>query len=141
MITVLFACVHNAGRSQIAAALFNQYADGSKARAVSAGTQPADRVHPEVVDIMRARGIDLSVQRPRRLTPELAATANWLITMGCGDECPVVPGTRHDDWAIPDPKGRAAGAVSAIVGDIETRVRQFIAQHDWARVDASPGRL
>ena len=132
MITVLFACVHNAGRSQIAAALFNQYADAAKARAISAGTQPADRVHPEVVEVMRSRGIDLSAQRPRRLTPEVAATANWLITMGCGDECPVVPGTRRDDWPIPDPKSQAAGAVSEIVSDIETRVRQFIAQHGLA---------
>ena len=132
MITVLFACVHNAGRSQIAAALFNQHAEPTKARAISAGTQPAERVHPEVVDIMRSRGIDLSAQRPRRLTPELAATANWLITMGCGDECPVVPGTRRDNWPIPDPKGQAAGAVSAIVSDIETRVQQFIARHGLA---------
>jgi arsenate reductase len=129
MITVLFACVHNAGRSQVAAALFNQYAAANKARAISAGTQPADRVHPEVVDAMRAREIDLSGERPRRLTPELAATADWLITMGCGDECPVVPGTRRDDWPIPDPKGQPAAAVIAIVNDIERRVQQFIAQH------------
>ncbi len=100
MITVLFACVHNAGRSQIAAALFNKYADPSKARAISAGTRPADRVHPEVITVMRSQGLDLTSQRPQRLTPELAATASWLITMGCGDECPIVPGAQRDDWPI-----------------------------------------
>jgi arsenate reductase len=131
VITVLFACVHNAGRSQIAAALFNQYADASKARAVSAGTQPADRVHPEVVDVMRMRGIDLSAHRPRRLTPELAETANWLITMGCGDECPVVPGTRRDDWPIEDPKGRPATAVAEVVDEIGGRVRRLVDQQRW----------
>ena len=86
MITVLFACVHNAGRSQIAAALFNKCADPKKARAISAGTQPAARVHPEVIATMRERGIDVSSHTPQTLTPELASTANWLITMGCGDE-------------------------------------------------------
>lgn len=131
MITVLFACVHNAGRSQIAAALFNHYADAAKARAISAGTQPAARVHPEVIEVMRSRRIDLSAQRPRRLTPELAATANWLITMGCGDECPVVPGTRRDDWPIADPKGQPATAVAAIVDEIGGRVRRLVDQQRW----------
>jgi arsenate reductase (thioredoxin) len=126
MITVLFACVHNAGRSQIAAALFNKYADSSKARAISAGTQPATRVHPEVVEAMRRRGIDLSNATPQPLTPELAATTNWLITMGCGDECPVVPGVKRDDWPIQDPKGQPAAAVNRIIDDIDRRVRQFI---------------
>lgn len=126
MITVLFACVHNAGRSQIAAALFNQYADPAKARAISAGTQPATRLHPEVVTVMRARGIDLSNQSPQKLTPELAATAQWLITMGCGDECPVVPGTRRDDWPIQDPKGQPADTVNAIIDDIDARVRRLL---------------
>lgn len=126
MITVLFACVHNAGRSQIAAALFNRYADPSKARAISAGTQPASRVHPEVVESMRQRGIDLSGASPRKLTPELAATASWLVTMGCGDECPVVPGARRDDWPIADPKGQSPATVQAIVSEIESRVRAFI---------------
>ena len=132
MITVLFACVHNAGRSQIAAALFNAYADPAKARAISAGTAPASRVHPEVVAIMRDRGIDLSAQSPQKLTPALAATANWLITMGCGDECPVVPGTRRDDWAIADPKGQPSGTVQAIAGDIDARVRRLIDTQHWS---------
>jgi arsenate reductase len=128
LITVLFACVHNAGRSQIAAALFNRYADPGKARAISAGTQPAARVHPEVVDTMRGRGIDLAGAVPQRLTTELAATASWLITMGCGDACPVVPGVQRDDWPIADPKGQSPARVEAIVSEIESRVRTFIDQ-------------
>jgi len=126
MITVLFACVHNAGRSQIAAALFNKSADPSKARAISAGTQPAARVHPEVVDAMRQRGIDVSRATPQQLTPELASTANWLITMGCGDECPVVPGVRRDDWPIQDPKGQPRDVVDRVIDDIDRRVRALI---------------
>ena len=129
MITVLFACVHNAGRSQIAAALFNKHADGSKARAISAGTQPGDRVHPEVVAAMRDRGIDVSTAKPQKLTPELAATATWLITMGCGDACPVVPGIRRDDWPIPDPKGQPRAQVDTIVDDIDLRIRAFVTAH------------
>ena len=132
MITVLFACVHNAGRSQIAAALFNRYADRSKARAICAGTHPAERVHPEVVAVMNARGLDLASRTPQLLTPDLAATADWLITMGCGDECPVVPGTKRDDWPIADPKGQTADSVTAIIADIDARVRRFITAHGWA---------
>jgi len=127
VITVLFACVHNAGRSQIAAALFNQHADPKKARAISAGTQPAARVHPEVIDAMRTRGLDLSSQTPQKLTPELAATANWLITMGCGDDCPVVAGVKRDDWPILDPRGQSSNTVRAIADDIDARVRAFVA--------------
>lgn len=126
MITVLFACVHNAGRSQIAAALFNNYADPNVARAISAGTNPAAHVHPEVIAMMKPRGIDLSGQQPRKLTPELASTVQWLITMGCGDECPVVPGTRRDDWPILDPKGQAPDTVNAIIDDIDQRVRRLV---------------
>ena len=131
MITVLFACVHNAGRSQIAAALFNAYADPRKAHAISAGTNPASHVHPEVVAIMRDRGIDLSAHSPQKLTPALAATANWLITMGCGDQCPVVPGTERDDWPIPDPKGQPSAAVQAIAADIDARVRRLVDDQHW----------
>jgi arsenate reductase len=126
VITVLFACVHNAGRSQIAAALFNRHADPKKARAISAGTRPGMRVHPEVVDAMRHRGLDLSSQTPQKLTPELASTARWLITMGCGDECPVVPGAKRDDWPILDPKGQSSNTVNAIADDIDARVRAFV---------------
>jgi arsenate reductase (thioredoxin) len=126
VITVLFACVHNAGRSQIAAALFNQHADPHKARAISAGTQPATRVHPEVIEAMRARGIDVSSGTPQKLTADLAATADWLITMGCGEECPVVPGAKREDWLIPDPKGQPAATIDAIADDIDARVLAFI---------------
>lgn len=131
MITVLFACVHNAGRSQIAAAFFNRLADPAKARAISAGTQPADRVHPEVVALMREMGIDLSAQQPQKLTAALAAQAQWLITMGCGDECPVVPGTKRDDWPLADPKGQSMAAVRAIADDLNRRVRALITGHGW----------
>lgn len=124
--TILFACVHNAGRSQIAAALFNALADPQKARAVSAGTQPGDRVHDVVVDAMREDGIDLGTAAPRLLTPELAGHATWLITMGCGDACPVVPGPRRDDWALDDPKGQALDRVRQIRDDIRRRVETFI---------------
>lgn len=128
MTTVLFACVHNAGRSQIAAALFNRYADPAVARAISAGTDPAARVHPEVIDIMRTRGVDLSGQRPQKLTSSLAADAQWLITMGCGDQCPVVPGARVEDWPLPDPKGQPADVVTRLIDDIDQRVRALIAR-------------
>lgn len=131
MITVLFACVHNAGRSQIAAALFNRDADLAKARAISAGTHPADHVHPEVVALMREMGIDLSAQRPQKLTASLAAGVQWLITMGCGDECPVVPGTQREDWPLADPQGQSAERVRQIADDIHIRVSQLIDRHHW----------
>jgi arsenate reductase len=133
VITVLFACVHNAGRSQIAAALFNLYADPSKARAISAGTRPAERVQPDVVEAMRSRGLDLSRARPQKLTEALAADAKWLITMGCGDECPVVPGSQRDDWPLLDPKGQSAETVKAIASDIDQRVRELIRAHAWQK--------
>jgi arsenate reductase len=126
VITVVFACVHNAGRSQMAAAFFNTLADQAKARAESAGTQPADRVNPIVVEAMRERGIDLSTARPRRLTPGLAAASNWLITMGCGDDCPVVPGIKRDDWPLDDPAGQTLERVRAIRDDIYACVQRFI---------------
>ena len=98
---IIFACVHNAGRSQMAAAFFNQLADPHKARAISAGTEPGLRVHPEVLEVMREIGIDLSEAKPQKLTDELAREAQLLITMGCGDKCPYVPGLRTDDWPLP----------------------------------------
>jgi len=126
VITVLFACVHNAGRSQIAAALFNKYVDPARARAISAGTDPAAHVHPEVIATMHRRAIDLSARTPQKLTRELASTSQWLITMGCGDECPVVPGAQRDDWPIQDPKGQPPAVVDAIIDDIDRRVRLLI---------------
>jgi arsenate reductase len=128
---VIFACVHNAGRSQMAAAFFNALADPARARAVSAGTQPAARVHPEVMDVMQEAGIDLSGARPQKLTEELARDAHLLITMGCGDECPYVPGLRRDDWPLQDPKGQAAGRVREIRDDIRRRVAALVAAEQW----------
>jgi arsenate reductase len=136
--TVLFACVKNAGRSQMAAALFNRLADPASARAISAGTAPADAVHPEVITAMAEIGIDLSDARPTRLTDAVARTAAWLITMGCGDKCPFVPGARVEDWAVDDPHGRPAAEVRAIREEIATRVRTLVAQNGWAADDARP---
>jgi arsenate reductase len=132
MTTVIFACIHNAGRSQMAAALFNRHANASKARAISAGTAPGERVHPEVVEVMRDKGIELEGAKPQKLTPELASQAGWLVTMGCGDECPVIPGTRRDDWPLEDPKGKPRERVREIRDDIEARVRRMIQANDWA---------
>ena len=133
MKTIIFACVHNAGRSQMAAAFFNEMSNPALARAVSAGTHPADRVHPEVVDVMRESGIDLSEARPRFLTQELAQGGDLLITMGCGDECPVVPGLRRDDWPLPDPRGQPAERVREIRDDIRKRIEGLVAKEGWAR--------
>jgi arsenate reductase len=126
--TVIFACVRNAGRSQMAAAFFNRLADPARARALSAGTRPADRVHPEVVAVMQEEGVDLSAARPRTLTPELAAEADLLITMGCGDECPYLPGARREDWPLDDPQGQPLERVRAIRDDIRARVEALIAR-------------
>ena len=133
MTTVIFACVHNAGRSQIAAAFFNRLADSTRARACSAGTNPAAHVHPEVVEIMREVGVDLSTARPTRLTDELAAQAGLLVTMGCGESCPVMPGLRRLDWIVPDPKGQPPERVRAIREEIHTRVAELIAAEGWQR--------
>jgi arsenate reductase len=133
MKTVLFACVHNAGRSQMAAAWFNELADGAKARAVSAGTAPANRVHPEVAFVMKEVGIDLSVGKPTYLSEELAKTASLLVTMGCGDACPVVPGLRRDDWPLQDPKGRPLDEVRTIRDEIQSRVILLLAREGWTR--------
>ena len=131
--TVLFACVHNAGRSQMAAAWFNQLADPAKAHAISAGTDPGPRVHPEVVTAMSEVGVDLASAPTTKLTPEVAAGASFLITMGCGDECPVVPGVTRDDWPIEDPKGKPPGTVRTIRDEIHRRVQSLVNRHGWAR--------
>jgi len=133
MSVVIFACVHNAGRSQMAAAFFNAEADPTKARATSAGTEPGDRVHPEVVAAMREVGIDLSAARPQPLTAELAGPAALLVTMGCGESCPFVPGLERLDWPIADPKGQPAERVRAIRDEIRGRVRQLVASREWLR--------
>lgn len=133
MTTVIFACVHNAGRSQMAAAFFNQLADPGHARALSAGTQPAQQVHPEVVAVMREVSIDLREARPTRLTDELATGAELLVTMGCGETCPVLPGLRRLDWGLPDPKGKPIEHVRVIRDEIRARVEQLVAAEGWQR--------
>ena len=134
MTTVLFACIHNAGRSQMAAALFNHLADPSKARAISAGTEPGSRVHPEVLQAMLELGVDLSAAVPQKLTQGLAATASLLITMGCGEACPVVPGLERDDWPLEDPKGKPIERVRQIRADIADRVRALLRSKGWSPV-------
>jgi arsenate reductase len=131
MKTVIFACVHNAGRSQMAAAFFNALADPSRARAVSAGTQPADRVHPEVVEVMAELGHDLGNAKPTLLTEQLAREAALLVTMGCGESCPFVPGLRRDDWPIADPKGQPRERVREIRDTVHERVANLIAAKRW----------
>lgn len=128
MRTFIFACIHNAGRSQMSAAFFNQLVDPELAHAISAGTHPAEHVHPVVVDVMREVGIDLSNAKPQKLTAELAQNAEMLVTMGCGDECPYVPGLRGDDWPLPDPKGQGIEIVRQTRDDIRQRVLRLLAQ-------------
>ena len=128
MKTVLFACVHNAGRSQMAAAFFNQLADPTKVRAISAGTEPGTRVHPEVIDAMREVGIDLSAATTQRLTDNVASQAQFLITMGCGDQCPIVPGAERDDWPLDDPKGKPIEQVRAIRDEIKAKVQRLVTE-------------
>ena len=131
MATALFVCRQNAGRSQMSAALFERAA-GGRHRALSAGTTPAERVHPEVVEVMRELGVDLADRVPRRLTRELAEQADVVVTMGCGDECPYIPGKRYVDWELEDPAGRAVDEVRAIRDDIGRRVRDLVAELDAA---------
>jgi arsenate reductase len=129
MATALFVCLHNAGRSQMSAALFEQAANG-RHRALSAGSQadPDGHVHPEVVQVMRELGIDLSDRRPQQLTRELAEQADVVVTMGCGDACPYIPGKRYIDWDLPDPKGRLIDEARATRDDIAARVRQLASE-------------
>ena len=133
MYKAIFACVHNAGRSQMAAAFFNHHVDPSKAQAISAGTEPGTRVHPEVQAVMLEIGIDLSGAKPQKLTEDLARDAQLLITMGCGDKCPYVPGLRRDDWPLRDPKGMPMEEVRVIRDDIEARVRALLASEGLGR--------
>lgn len=133
MKVVLFACIHNAGRSQMAAAWFNELADPAKAKAISAGTAPGERVHPEVAEAMREVGVDLSAAVPTFLSEDLAKTASLLITMGCGDACPVVPGLRRDDWPLEDPKGKPVDRVRQIRDEIRARVEMLLEREGWGR--------
>ena len=128
---VVFACVANAGRSQMAAAIFNTLADPARAHAISAGTRPASAVHPEVVAALRELDIDLSSARPQYLSTEMTKDAHILITMGCGDECPLVPGVERDDWPLEDPKEKPVETVRQIRDDIKTRVIALIKERRW----------
>lgn len=130
---VIFACVHNAGRSQMAVSFFNKYADPSKAKAISAGTEPADKVHPEVLLVMNELGIDLSMAMPTRLTSALAETASLLVTMGCGEKCPYVAGLKIIDWQLEDPKGKGLEAVRAIRDKIERQVSELVHTNTWGK--------
>lgn len=129
MAHVLFVCLHNAGRSQMSQALFEQAAAG-RHTAASAGTTPGERVHPEVIDVMRELDIDLADRTPQRLTTELAQDADVVVTMGCGDECPYIPGKRYIDWDLTDPKGLPLDQVRTIRDDIATRVAALATELD-----------
>jgi arsenate reductase (thioredoxin) len=126
---VLFVCLHNAGRSQMSQALFERAADG-RHEAQSAGTTPGERVHPEVVEVMRELGVDLADRKPRKLDMELAEWADVVVTMGCGDECPYIPGKRYIDWDLADPKDRPIHEVRATRDDIAARVEQLARELD-----------
>jgi arsenate reductase (thioredoxin) len=129
MTRVLFVCLHNAGRSQISQALFERAA-GGRHTALSAGTNPAESVHPEVVVVMRELDIDLSDRRPQLLTQELAGEADVVVTMGCGDACPYIPGKRYEDWDLPDPSGRPLEEVRATRDEIQRRVAALLTDLD-----------
>jgi protein-tyrosine-phosphatase len=129
MSTVLFVCLHNAGRSQMSQALFERAADGRHS-ALSAGTTPGPQVHPEVLEVMAEWGIDLSGRKPQRLTRELAERAEVVVTMGCGDECPFIPGKRYLSWDLPDPKGRPVDEVRDIRDEVSRRVTELVSELD-----------
>jgi arsenate reductase (thioredoxin) len=137
MATVLFVCLHNAGRSQMSAALFDRAAEG-RHRALSAGTAPAGRVHPEVVTVMRELAIELGDRRPQLLSRELAELADLIVTMGCGDDCPNVPGKRYLDWELADPKDRPLPEVRATRDEIAERVRALVRDLDATAAGAEP---
>jgi arsenate reductase (thioredoxin) len=129
MASVLFVCLHNAGRSQMSQALFERAAEG-RHHALSAGTTPGERVHPEVVEVMRELGIDLTDRVPQALTLELAQQADVVVTMGCGDACPYIPGKLYIDWDLSDPKGRPIAEVRATREEIQRRVSALVAELD-----------
>lgn len=128
---VIFACIHNAGRSQMAAAFFNKYANAKKAKAISAGTEPANQVHPEVKTVMNEIEISLDAAQPKLLTTELAKGAQYLVTMGCKENCPYIPGLKILDWPFQDPKGKDLSDVRRIRDQIKTQVKSFLAEQLW----------
>jgi arsenate reductase len=132
MKTVLFACIHNAGRSQMAAAWFNALANHDEVQGISAGTEPGTRVHPEVVEAMREVGIELEERKPQKLTDELASGATMLVTMGCGEACPYVPGLRRLDWPLEDPKGKSVERVRQIREEVKAHVLKLLEEEHWS---------
>ena len=128
---VLFACIHNAGRSQMAAAWFNHLADPTKVRAISAGTEPGTKIHPEVLAAMKEAGIDLSGAKPQFLSDDLARTATLLVTMGCGEACPHVPGLQRADWPLEDPKAKSIERVREIRDEVRSRVQALLREQGW----------
>jgi arsenate reductase (thioredoxin) len=135
---VIFACVHNAGRSQMAAAWFNALSNPSLARAVSSGTEPGTRVHPEVLEVMREVGIDLAHVKPQLLTASMVGEASHLVTMGCGEACPVAPpSVVRDDWPLEDPKGKPIERVRGIRDEIRGLIANFIRSNGWGSDDAT----
>jgi protein-tyrosine-phosphatase len=140
MARVLFVCLRNAGRSQMSEAVFERAA-GGRHQAASAGTRPAGRVHPEVVEAMREIGLEVGDRRPRSLTREQAEWADLLVTMGCGDECPYVPGKRYIDWELPDPGGRPIDEVRAVRDEVVARVEALVRELDTDLERPGPGSL
>lgn len=134
MKTIIFACIHNAGRSQMAAAFFNKLADSKKAFAISAGTEPAAKVHPEVLTVMSELNIDLSMAKPTLLTSELAQNAQLLVTMGCGEKCPYIPGLKIREWNLEDPKGKGIDQVRFIRDQIRQLSLDLINENGWGQV-------
>ncbi len=132
MAHILFVCLHNAGRSQMSQSLFERAADG-RHTADSAGTRPGERIQPEVVEVMREEGIDLFGRRPRKLEPEAAEAADVFVTMGCGDECPYIPGRLYLDWDLPDPSGRPVEEVRRIRDEISRRVTALVQDLETGR--------
>ena len=141
---VVFACVRNGGRSVAARVLTEHYAQG-RVVALSAGTQPGEHIHPEVADVLESLGLDASREQPRRLTREMVAASDLAITLGCGEECPYVPGVTYRDWPVDDPGGQGEATVRRIIADLDTRVRELLREvvpgHDVPRsiIDAHGG--
>lgn len=138
---VLFACIHNSGRSQIANAFFNQLADPAKARSISAGLEAVDRVQPEVIEVMREIGIDLADVEPSELTGRMLTELNFLVTLGCAERCPTIPFSRRQDWRLKDPSGRSLDEVRAIRDEIRALVTDLVTDKQWAREERPRPRL
>ncbi len=135
--TVLFVCVHNAGRSQMAAG-YLQHLAGDRIQVLSAGSAPAESVNPSAVAVMAEEGIDISAQQPKILTTDSVRASDVVITMGCGDTCPVFPGKRYEDWQLDDPAGQGVDATRVIRDDIRSRIENLIAELDAARTAPTP---